>query len=470
MKTMKTMKNLSIFILTLLLSIVNVYAQKSTPKKIVLFTNVMVFDGTTNKLLKRDVLVEDNLIANVSEEALSVIQTDNVTIIDGQGMTLMPGMIDSHVHFNLSMGGGRPGMESSRWDYMAVMGAASAQDWLADGFTTARDLGGMHDGLRRVIDAGMIDGPRMYLATAMISQTSGHGDMLLDGQTDPNQSNLARLEVIQLADGEDEVRKAVRRSFSLGANIIKIMVGGGVAGAKGPIWASQFTDEEITVAVKEAAMRDAYVAAHIYSDEDIKRVLNLGVMSIEHGQFITEETAKLMKEKGAFISPYLASVASDEILKHPIFGNKDGFEYPRVMEMKENSKNFIKIIKKVQPNIVYSSDIVNTNGTPSRQQRDFEKWVFAENLGNFEALKALTSTGGKLAAMTGRANPYPNKLGVIEEGAYADILIVNGNPLKDITVIGGNPEWFTAPPRGRGISTIKIIMKDGKIYKNTLNN
>lgn len=457
-----------IFTLSLLLAVVINSKGQNEQQRITLFTNVMVFDGTTNELLKRDVLVEDNLIKTISKEPLTIVQTDNTTIIDGQGMTLMPGMIDSHVHFNLSMGGGRMGMENSRWDYMAVMGVAAAQDWLADGFTTARDLGGMHDGLRRVIDAGLIDGPRLYLSTGMISQTSGHGDMLLEGQTDPSQSNLVKLEVIQIADGKEEVRKAVRRNFQLGANIIKIMVGGGVAGAKGPIWASQYSNEEIKTAVEEAKVRDAYVAAHIYSDEDIKRVLNLGVMSIEHGQFISQETAELLKEKGAFISPYLASVASDEIFKHPIFGDKNGFEYPRVLEMKESSKDFIKVMQKVKPNIVYSSDIVNTSGVPSRQQRDHEKWVFAESLGNFEALKALTSTGGKLAALTGRSNPYPHKLGVIEEGAYADILIVDGNPLEDITVIGGNPEWFTAAPREKGLMTIKIIMKDGKIYKDTL--
>ena len=175
-----------------------------------------------------------------------------------------------------------------------------------------------------------------------------------------------------------------------------------------------------------------------------------------------------MKKKGAFISPYVASVQSDEIFKHPIFGNKDSFEYPRVLEMKENSRNFVEIVRKVKPNVVFSSDIVNTNGVPARQQKDHEIWVFAESFGNFEALKAMTSTGGKLAALTGRSNPYPHRLGVIEKGAYADILLVDGNPLEDITVIGGNPEWFTAAPREPGIDTIRLIMKGGKTYKNTL--
>jgi imidazolonepropionase-like amidohydrolase len=441
------------------------YAQDAPEPAQTLFQDVRVFNGTDNQLLDVDVLVEGNLIKAIGKD---IVAREDATVIDGQGKTLMPGLIDSHVHFNLSMGGGRQGMEAARWDYMAVMGVAAAQDWFADGFTTARDMGGMHDGLRRAIDAGLIEGPRLYLATGMISQSSGHADMLLDSQSVPTQSSLVRLEITHIADGVEEVRKAVRRNFSLGANLIKIMIGGGIAGAKGPMYAAQYTDEEISVAVREASVRDAYVAAHIYEDAHIERALNLGVMSIEHGQYISENTARLMKKKGAFISPYIASVVSDEIFKHPLFGNKNSFEYPRVIEMKEKSGDFVEIIKKVKPNIVFSSDIVSTNGVLSRQQRDHEKWIFAKHFGNFEALKAMTSTGGKLAMLTGRANPYPHKLGVIKVDAYADILLVDGNPLEDITVVGGNPEWFTAPPRGEGIPTIRFIMKDGAIYKNTL--
>ena len=208
------------------------HAQDESQPNRVMFTNVNVFDGVSESLeMNTNVLVEDNLVAAVGP---SITLPEGAEVIDGGGRTLMPGLIDSHVHFNLSMDGGRQGMESSRWDYLAVMGAAAAQDWLADGFTTARDMGGTHDGLRRVIDSGLMDGPRLYLATGMISQSSGHADMLLDSQTDPAQSNLGKLEITHIADGEDEMRKAVRRNFSLGANIIKIMIGGGVAGAKGP--------------------------------------------------------------------------------------------------------------------------------------------------------------------------------------------------------------------------------------------
>jgi len=126
------------------------------------------------------------------------------------------------------------------------------------------------------------------------------------------------------------------------------------------------------------------------------------------------------------------------------------------------------VIKKVKPKLAFSTDIPSTSGLAARHQRDHEKWIFAKTFGNFEALVAMTSVGGELAMLTGDLNPYPDKLGVIEEGAYADIIIVDGNPLEDITVLGGNKEWFNAAPRERGIETINLIMKNGKIYKNTL--
>lgn len=431
-----------------------------------LFINVNVFDGVNDGLKSLDVLVEDNLIKAVGK---NIKAPEGATVIDGGGRTLMPGLIDSHVHFYLSMDGARPGMETSRWDYFPAMGAAAAQEWFADGFTTVRDAGGMLDGLRSVVDAGLLDGPRMYLAGGMLSQSSGHGDMVPTGQNNPEHSNLVKLGITLIVDSPDEMRKKIRQNFSTGANFTKIMIGGGVAGAKGPMWAGQFTDAEITAAVEESATRDMYVSAHLYLDEHIKRALELGVKGIEHGQYMTEETARLLKEKGAFISPYTGSVVSDEIFKHPVFGNKSSFEYARTVEMQENSKNFVDVIKKVKPLVVFSSDIVSTNGLTARQARDFEKHVFAESFGNFETLVAMTSAGGKVAAMTGRANPYPDgKLGVIEVGAYADILLVDGNPLEDISVIGTNSEWFTAAPRERGIETINLIMKDGKVYKNTL--
>jgi imidazolonepropionase-like amidohydrolase len=210
------------------------------------------------------------------------------------------------------------------------------------------------------------------------------------------------------------------------------------------------------------------VATHIYQAEHIKRALNLGVKSIEHGQFIDEEGAKLLKKKGAFIAPFTTGF-SPEALKHPVYGKTGTPQYIKAKEFQEGSKNFAAIIKKIKPKVVLAVDVVFQTGMDARRQRDFEKWTFTEALGNHMALKGMTSTAGELAALTGKNNPYPEgKLGVIEVGAYADLLIVDGNPLEDITVIGANPKYFDAVDRDKGIKTIRVIMKDGKIYKNTL--
>jgi len=462
------MKKLIITLITLVVVNGLTFAQEKAPKKITLFTNVMVFDGTTDKLLKRDVLVEDNLIKTVSKEALAVIQTDNVTIIDGQGMTLMPGLIDCHTHFNLLMEGGLDKLEAARWDRIGAVAAHGAQEWLADGFTTVRDMGGQSNGLKKTIDAGMLEGPRIYPSCSYISQTSGHGDLLLESTIDPKTSNMVRLGIAQLADGEDAVRAAARRNFANGASQLKVMVGGGVSSEKGPLFAAQYTDAEILAAVEEAKVRDTYVAVHVYQDDHIKRALNLGVMSIEHGQFISEESALLLKEKGAFIAPYIAGVLSDELFTHPVYGKEGSTQNTKAKEMKRDAINFVETIKKVQPNVAFAIDVVMETGQNARKHRDHDKWIFADAFGNYAALKAMTSGGGGLMALTGRNNPYPGKLGVIEEGALADILIVDGNPLEDISVLGANPKWFSAPDRPQGHESIKLIMKDGKIYKNTL--
>jgi len=330
-------------------------------------------------------------------------------------------------------------------------------------------MGGMGAGLKQTIDEGLLDGPRIYPSGSYISQTSGHGDLLLGSQQEnPRQSNMVRLGVTQLADGPDEVRAAVRRNFAVGASQIKVMVGGGISSIKGPLFAPQYTDSEIRAAVEEAATRETYVAVHVYQDAHIKRALELGVKSIEHGQLISEETAVLLKEKGAFIAPFIAGVLSDELFTHPVYGKEGSPQNMKATEMKENAKDFIAIMRKVKPKIAFAIDVVNETGATGRKHRDHEKWIFADAFGNFEALKAMTSVAGELAAQTGGNNPYPGKLGVIDEGAYADILLVDGNPLEDITAIGGNPKWFDAAPRERGIETINLIMKDGKIYKNTL--
>jgi imidazolonepropionase-like amidohydrolase len=438
--------------------------RQADAKPQILITNVNVFDGVNDGLETQDVLVEGNLIKKVGPN-LRVPQ--GATVIDGGGRTLMPGLIDSHSHLNVVADGGLKELEAANWDRTGALAASTAREMLSDGFTTVRDMGGMASGLKKTIDQGFLDGPRIYPSGSYISQTAGHGDLLFVSQRDPQTSNLVRLGITQLADGADAVRAAVRKNLGEGASQIKLMVGGGISSEKGPLFASQYTDVEIRAAVEEAAARDTYVAVHVYHAAHIKRALELGVMSIEHGQFIDESTALLLKEKGAFIAPFTTGL-SPESLKHPVYGKEGTPQNIKAREFQELSKDFVEMMKTVKPKIVFAVDVVFLTGVDARRQRDFEKWTFAEAFGNYEALKAMTSTAGELAALTGKSNPYPGKLGVIEEGAYADLLVVDGNPLEDITAIGGNPKYFDSEPRERGIPRIRVIMKNGKIYKNTL--
>ena len=453
------MKKLLITTLAVFLSLGGLMAQT-------LFTNVNIFDGTTNELITgNDVLVVDNLISKIGSNLKA---PKGATTIDGKGMTLMPGLIDSHVHFNLQMPGGIPAVEGETWEYIAAYAAAAAREHLYNGFTTARDMGGMHEGMRKVIEAGALEGPRLYLAGGFLSQTSGHGDFRFNSTYNASESNTVRLGISRIVDGRDEMLKATRQNLSLGADYFKVMIGGGVSSEKDPLHSLQFTPDEISAAVEVAEMWDTYVAAHVYLDEHVQRGLDLGIKVFDHAQFISEKTARNIKAKGAFISPNVASMNPD-LLSHPVYGNPEGAQYPKVLQFQEDSKNLFNVLKTVKPKIVFNTDVVFTPSAAKRAIVDHEKWALANGIGNFEALKAMTSTGGELAALTGKNNPYPDaKLGVIEEGAYADIIIVNGNPLEDITAIGGNPEWLDAEPRGYEVEPIKLIMKDGTIYKNTI--
>jgi imidazolonepropionase-like amidohydrolase len=446
---------------------VSAFAADEKPKQQSLFINCNIFDGVSDRLATgRRLLVEGNLIKKIGNKDLKA--TKHATVIDCGGRTLMPGLIDSHSHFNMNAGGGVNQQEGMRWDEIASRAVAQAQDWLADGFTTVRNMGGTANGLKKTIDGGLIDGPRIYPSASYISQTSGHGDLLLGTQNQfPHQSNYYRLGFTQIVDGPDEVRRAVRRNFAEGASQIKIMMGGGISSEKGPLFAPQFTDEEVRAAVEEAATRDTYVAVHIYQDAHIQRAIALGVKSIEHGQFISEATAQLMKEKGVFIAPFIGGM-SPEAFQHPAYSVPGTPQFIKGKEFQRDSKNFIEIMKRVQPKIAMAVDIVFLTGENARRGRDFEKFAFARAFGNLQALRSMTSIPGELAQMTGRNNPYPGKLGVIEEGALADLLVVDGNPLEDITVLGANPKYLDAEPRERGIETIRAIMKDGKLYKDTL--
>ena len=309
------------------------------PPEVTLFKNVMVFDGVNDGLKDLDVLVVKNKIhqiaADIPETGTWEVEADTrkakrqyapvsgdfsgytfeilgdggetetveveVNVIDGGGRTLMPGLIDSHTHFTHCLpGAGIPGMEDTPWQKIGAMATVCATEHLMNGFTTVREMGGgaVAAGLKSVIDEGFVLGPRIYPSGAYISQTSGHADFLTTVDQDQMDTNLGRLGLAIVADGADEVQKAVRTNLSRGATQIKLMVGGGVSSLKDPLFTSQYTNAEIAAAVQAAAAFDTYVGAHVYGDSDVRRAVENGLLSVEHGQFLTDETAKVMIEKG----------------------------------------------------------------------------------------------------------------------------------------------------------------------------
>ncbi len=440
------------------------FAQDEAPPQI-LFTNVNVFDGYSESLQSGlNVLVEGNLIKTVSS---GEIDAPGATVIDGGGRTLMPGLVDLHSHLLANGDGGLIDIEANfTWEDLAIRESAMAKLWLMEGFTTVRDMGGSCGGLRRQIDQGIIDGPRVYPACAWIGPPGGHSDMrsFTMPQT-PNVSQTERLHISIQVNGADEVTAVARQNFMQGATQLKIMQTGGVASLFDPWQLNGLNEDEIAAAVAVANNYGSYVGAHSYSKGAIMRALEMGVMTIEHGFMFDGDIAALMEEKGAYLVTQMTSQA-------PGLAEIGALQDPRTAYKLQTAQaafaDYVENVKTYQPKFGFMIDCVGSPATCEKQIA-YEKWLHADFFGNHHMLKAATGTAGEILALTGEVmNPYfEGPIGVIQEGAYADILLVDGNPLEDISAIGGVDTWFDAPERD-GVETIRIIMKDGVIYKNTL--
>jgi imidazolonepropionase-like amidohydrolase len=508
------MKTKSLFVtllagLCLLLSAAPSVTATELPDQVILFKNVNIFDGVSDKLIMdQDVLVVRNKIHKIATDiptagsyevevtsggekkvrllsgydantyTISVKEGEaktekkqvKVKVIDGGGRTLMPGLIEGHGHLQMN-GTSLADIENNRnWEELAVRSAAKPKAALMDGFTTWRDAGGMGAGLKKSIDAGLVDGPRIYPAGAFIGPTGSHADFR--NFTTPNEtvyganSSGSRTGMTFTADGVDMIKAGARQNFMQGATQIKIMSSGGVASAFDPWQLDAYSAEEISAAVEVADAYGSYVMSHAYSKVSLLRCLNNGVKTLEHAFMFDGDIAKLMKEKGAYMttnmpafSPELGKI--EAISASPASARKAETAQAAFTDYIENVNNY-------QPKVGFQADCVGF-GDSCKKQTDHEIYLSAKFFGNLFALKSLTSVNGEIVALSGDVlNPYfEGKLGVIEEGAYADILLVDGNPLEDITVIGGSEKWFDAPARD-GIKTMRVIMKDGKIYKNTL--
>jgi len=438
-----------------------------------LFTSVNVFNGTENKLYENhSVLIEGNLIKTISADQITA--NVDATVIDGQSKTLMPGLIESHVHMNLQhMVGGYDTIEQRDWQEIGAMGTATARSLLMDGWTTVRDPGGTLPGLKRAVDKGLTSGPRMYLSGAVLSQTAGHGDWRLAGQRtlDSRATHKAgELGIASIADGHDANLSAARQNLANGAVFNKFMFSGGVFSSKDPLHVSQYTDDEVKAILKASADWGTYATAHTFLAEHAQRGIKMGMKELMHVPFMDEETAKMFVKNGVYLNVTLGSSSPENL--DVVFGPGESVNKTKARAVVDAMANLTRILKEM-PKLLelttFGADVVTVSPVEALRQRDFEMFFWADNFGTFATLRSMTSIGGEVAALTGKLNPYPHKLGVIEEGAYADLLLVDGNPLEDIALLGANSDQFNAPNREAGeIPGMVLIMKDGRIYKNTL--
>jgi imidazolonepropionase-like amidohydrolase len=417
-----------------------------------LFQNVRIFDGKSAALsAPANVLVKDGAIARISEGPIALGANAKVRIIAAGGRVLMPGLIDAHWHAFMAA---TPQMVLMTADpnYLHLLAARQAEATLMRGFTTVRDLGGPVFGLKRAIDEGVVIGPRIYPSGAFISQTSGHGDFrfafevprTLGGQLSHSEAEG----IAAIADSPDEVRLRSREQLRHGASQIKLMAGGGVASPYNPIESMQYTEPEIRAAVEAAENWGTYVTVHAYTPHAMRQAIAAGVKCIEHGQLIDEPTAKLLTDNGIWWS--LQPLLDDEDappLVNPVSQKK-------ALIVFAGTDNAYKLARKYNVKTAFGTDILFDARLTTRQGAILAKLVRWYKPA--EVLKMATADNGALMALSGFINPYPGKLGVVEEGAIADLLLVDGNPLENINLI--------ADP----VTNFKVITKDGRLYKNSM--
>jgi len=415
---------------------------------LVLFQNVRVFDGRGASLsAPTNVLVRGGFIDSVSAGAAA---GPNVRVIEGGGRTLMPGLIDAHWH---AMMASLPKSVLLTADYGFIYLAAGrqARETLMRGFTSVRDMAGPAFGLKRAIDQGIIDGPRIWPSGAMISQSGGHGDFRFPYEVprapDAPLSHAEVSGVGIIADGVDQVLQRTREQLMLGASQVKLAAGGGVSSVYDPIDVSQYTEAEFHAAVEAAENWGTYVAVHAYTPRAIQMAVRAGVKCIEHAQLIDEPTAKLMAEKGTWIS--LQPFIDNE------FANPQPTADGRAKQLQvfAGTDNAYRLAKKYRLKIAWGTDILFDAKNAARQGAilaSMDRWYTPA-----EVLRMATSVNAQLLALSGPRNPYPGKLGVVEPGALADLLLVDGDPIAHLELL--------ADPRN-----LLVIMKGGQVFKNTL--
>jgi len=426
-------------------------AQDAKPGASVVITNARIFDGEHEALATgMSVLVEGNKIAKIAK---TIPAPAGATVIDAKGKMLMPGLIDAHWHiyyvfWPLSK------VASSDFGTLTLAAAQAHKETLMRGFTTVRDAGGPGITIAKAVDSGLIEGSRVYPAGPPISQTSGHGDFR-NPLNIPEEKNepldyLLKTGHAMIADGVPEVIKKTREALRMGASQIKAMAGGGVASYYDPLDVTEYTFEEAKAICDVAKTWNTYVMIHANTDAAIRQWVDAGAKTVEHGFFIEEETAKLMAEKGVWWSMQAMEATGEDAFKFesPISTAKFG-------KCVAGLDKVVPLAKKYGVRIGFGTDLQWDPALAPKQGKfltKMKKWFTP-----YEALKMATHDNAQMLKLSGPRDPYPDgELGVVKEGAYADLLLVDGNPLENLDLVADPDKNFV------------VIMKDGKIYKNTV--
>jgi imidazolonepropionase-like amidohydrolase len=407
-----------------------------------LFTNAnLILDGFGELQRSFEVLVGGNRILSVSQTALD---RRDANVIDVAGRTLMPGLIDAHAHITgLSLS---PRNISYPASEIAIAAANYLRCSLMDGFTSIREAGGADHGVARLLTEGKIVGPRLFYSGRALTQTGGGADFRSPDETiDPCGDSGPFSVMSVICDGVDQVRKAAREELRRGAAQIKVFVSGGVvfpSEAHATIY--EYSREELSAIVEEAKGRGTYAMAHVYTDEGVRRCLEAGVRSIEHANFVCEETVALMAQHGAYLDPTFISLVQ-RIESAPQTGLPESI-VENLKATVSKGQQVYRWAKRYEVPIAFGTDLWGPEAQKS-QLREFEMRIGLDDAASI--VRSATRINADLLMQSGN-------LGVIAPGAYADLLVVEGNPLSDVRVMI-DPE-----------KNLKLIMKDGVIYKNGL--
>ena len=403
----------------------------------ILFENATLFNGTAPETPDgMFVLVEGNRIKEVSDRP---IKADSADKIDCTGKTLMPGMIDNHVHIygeSLKLAPPEPPIT-----YRAQYAQKFLKHILSCGFTSVRDVGGGDHGMAMALRDGFLDGPRFFYGGVFITQTGGHGDMRPAHQgTDFCSCGSLRNSFSVVADGVVECTKAVREELRKGAHHIKIMGSGGVVSTTDPLDRCQYSDAEISTIVEECRRHGSYVAAHCHPAEAIRRCATLGVRTIEHGTLIDEPTAKIVAELGAYVVPTMATIFALKDIGRELGLNAESYE--KLLMAAERAIAGLAVMKKAGVKMGFGTDLMGQ--THTRQGTEFS--LRRQVLEPFDILHSATAINAEILNMQGQ-------LGIVAPGALADLLVVDGNPLHDIELLAANG------------AHLSLIMNNGRFSK-----